>query len=323
MVVDCVRIDWEVDIVRQVPLIAHNRLENIEQLVELLVLVLFMSHLKFMRWKDNHLMHLLYLVKWRNVSAYESLDCYLVRIVLEYCRPICIATSLYWVHSREICRVLMTWNIYCLEIICTWLVESFAARCRVFVSLVRWELLFHGPLWWSLNLSLVVCLRRHTDRELVIVARSILSFLCRAYGLFVPSSLELKLMCVHLAHLSLFMHRLLPYETVVWSNEFICKRYVSDHESVIVNVPSLLKTVTHTVILHRGVILLEIAHVLLHVRLHHLLLVVGLIVPPCDELLQVRHFLPISSHFLELVFWHWLDCYETMKEVILFLLELL
>ena len=49
MVIDSVRIDSEVDIARQVALIADNRLEYIEQLIELLVLVLLMSHLKLVR----------------------------------------------------------------------------------------------------------------------------------------------------------------------------------------------------------------------------------------------------------------------------------
>ena len=303
MVVDSVRIDWEVDIARQVPLIADNRLEYIEQLIELLVLVLLVSHLKLVRGKDDHLMHLLDLVEWRNVSTYESLDCHLVCIILEYCRPICIAASLYRVHSREICRVLLTWNIYWLEITCTWLVEGFTTRWRVFSSFVRWVLLLHRSLLWSLHLTLVVRLRRHADRELVVVARSILSFLCCTY-LLIPGSLELKLMRIYLTHLSLLLHnRLLLYETVVWSHKFICKREMSDLESVIIKVPSLLMAVTHSEVLQRGVVLLEVAHVLLHVRLHPLLLV-DLIVPSRDELLQVRHLLLSASHFLELVFRH-------------------
>ena len=68
-----------------------------------------------------------------------------------------------------------------------------------------------------------------------------------------------------------------------------------------INVPSLLMAVTHSEVLQRGVVLLEVAHVLLHVRLHPLLLV-DLIVPSRDELLQVRHLLLSASHFLELVF---------------------
>ena len=134
-------------------------------------------------------------------------------------------------------------------------------------------------------MGLVVSLRRHADRQLLIVARSILSFLCRTYGLLVPSRLELELMCVYLAPLSLVLRWLLLYETVVRSDEFICEWYMSDLNSVMVNVPSLLKTVTRIVVLHRRVVLLEVAHVLLHVRLHPLLLVVHLIISFRDELL--------------------------------------
>ena len=79
-------------------LIAHNRLEYIEQLVELLVLVLLMSHLKLVWRQYDQLIHLLDLVERLYVSAYEGLDCYLVRTVLEYCWPICITTCHDWVH---------------------------------------------------------------------------------------------------------------------------------------------------------------------------------------------------------------------------------
>ena len=71
--VDGIWIGRQWDIVRQVTLVAHNCLENIEDLVELFVLVLSMPHLKF-EWRKYYVfMHLLNLVKLGDVSAYESL----------------------------------------------------------------------------------------------------------------------------------------------------------------------------------------------------------------------------------------------------------